>query len=220
MINMMRKSFLLVGAALFSASLAAATDYSTWEGFLGYNFVRFNPNSDFVPSFNANGGNAQAVYNFSRYFGAVFDVGASTRGTLNQTPVNITNVSYTLGPRFTYQKHSRLHPYVQVLFGGAHTSVTTPITVTSPGETTTLPASVVPPIIPGSAFQAQLSASSNNFAMLAGGGLDIKLSKHIAIRPFEADYYLTRVPSFLTGNTSNRNNFRYSAGINFLLGAR
>ena len=54
--------------------------------------------------------------------------------------------------------------------------------------------------------------------MMAGGGLDIKLSKHIAFRPIGADYYLTRVPSFLTGNTTNRNNFRYSAGINFLFG--
>ena len=56
--------------------------------------------------------------------------------------------------------------------------------------------------------------------MMAGGGLDIKVSKHIALRPIGADYYLTRIPSLLTGDTSNRNNFRYSAGINFLMGAR
>ena len=34
------------------------------------------------------------------------------------------------------------------------------------------------------------------------------------------DYYLARVNSLLTGNTSNRNNFRYTAGINFTFGAQ
>ena len=56
--------------------------------------------------------------------------------------------------------------------------------------------------------------------MFAGGGLDIKLGEHIAVRPVGLDYYLTRLPSFLTGDTTNRNNFRYSAGVNFLFGAQ
>ena len=64
-----------------------------------------------------------------------------------------------------------------------------------------------------------MNASNTGFAMMAGGGLDIKVSKHIAFRPIGADYYLTRIPSLLTGDTSNRNNFRYSAGINFLIGS-
>ena len=52
--------------------------------------------------------------------------------------------------------------------------------------------------------------------MLIGGGLNIKLGKHVAFRPFEASYYRTRVPSLLTGEDSERNDFRYSAGVNFL----
>jgi outer membrane protein OmpA-like peptidoglycan-associated protein len=54
--------------------------------------------------------------------------------------------------------------------------------------------------------------------MLIGGGLDIKVSKHIALRPIGADYYYTRLPSFITGNDTNKNHFRYSAGVNFLIG--
>jgi hypothetical protein len=56
--------------------------------------------------------------------------------------------------------------------------------------------------------------------MLAGGGLDIKIGKHIAFRPVEADYFLTRFPTILTQDDTNRNHFRYSAGVNFLFGAR
>jgi hypothetical protein len=56
--------------------------------------------------------------------------------------------------------------------------------------------------------------------MLAGGGLDIKLSKHISFRPVEADYFLTRFTTLVIQNDTNRNHFRYSAGVNFLLGKR
>ena len=63
-----------------------------------------------------------------------------------------------------------------------------------------------------------------NFAMAIGGGLDIKLSRHVTLRPIQADYYLTRfrTPDFLspTGTTSNKNqnDFRYAAGIAFSFG--
>jgi hypothetical protein len=43
--------------------------------------------------------------------------------------------------------------------------------------------------------------------MLIGGGLDIKVSKHIALRPIGEDYYYTRLPSFITGNDTNKNPF-------------
>jgi hypothetical protein len=45
----------------------------------------------------------------------------------------------------------------------------------------------------------------------------------MTFRPVGADYYLTRVSNVFTSvgdNTSNRNNFRYSAGVSFLFGAR
>jgi hypothetical protein len=44
-----------------------------------------------------------------------------------------------------------------------------------------------------------------------GGGLDIKVSNHIALRPIEADYYLAHPTSFVSGETANRNNFRDAA---------
>jgi len=218
MINTIRKSLVLIGATLLSASMAAATEYPRMEGYLGYNMVRFYPNSPFVPDFNAEGGNAQFVYNFSHWVGGVFDVGAVNKDSLNHTSVTSRIESYTLGPRVTFHNHSRFQPFVQVLFGSAHSSVSTSITVT-PLEVTTLPTSVVV-VNPDVAFQAKISSSTNDFALLAGGGLDIKLGKHFAFRPFEADYYLTRVASLVTTNVSNRNNFRYSGGFAFFFGAK
>jgi opacity protein-like surface antigen len=212
----MRRIYFAIGVTLLSASLANATDWPAMETFLGYNFARFNPNSGFVPSLNANGGSGQFVYNFSKYFGAAVDLGAVTRGTLNGAPWDTTVVDFVAGPRFTYHNHSRFTPFVQALFGGAYSTTSTAISL--PATAITLPTSVVVPF--DGPFTSRLTASTTNFAMLAGGGLDIKVSKHIAFRPVEADYYLTRIPTILTGNTTNRNNFRYAAGVNFLFGAR
>jgi hypothetical protein len=40
----------------------------------------------------------------------------------------------------------------------------------------------------------------------------------MTFRPIGADYYLTHLPDFVTGNHENANNFPHSAGVNFLFG--
>jgi hypothetical protein len=211
-----RKSYLLI-CVLLSVGAAAATDWPQMETFLGYNFVRFNPNSGYAPSFNANGGNGQFVYNLTPWIGGVVDMGAVNNGSLNQFSVDTTVVNFVAGPRFTLHNHSRFLPYAQALFGGAYSTTSTAIDV-FPAAGTVFPPGII--VNPNEPITARLHASNTGFAMLIGGGLDIKLNKHIAFRPFEASYYLTRIPSLLTGNISNRNNFRYAAGVNFLFGAR
>jgi hypothetical protein len=209
----MRKFIAVMAAVPMLALVAAASDVPKTETFLGYNYVRFNPNSDVFPSFNANGGGGQFVYNFNKWVGGVVDVGAVTRGSFDNFNVDATVINFVAGPRITYHNHSRFVPFGQVLFGGAYS--------TASAQVTLLGGAFVPPgIVLPSPVTARVNASNTGFAMMAGGGLDIKVSKHIALRPIGADYYLTRIPSLLTGDTSNRNNFRYSAGINFLMGAR
>lgn len=60
-------------------------------------------------------------------------------------------------------------------------------------------------------------APQNAFAMAVGGGVDIKISEHFAIRPIQAEYFLTR---FTDGPSNQQNNFRFSAGIVFRFGKR
>jgi opacity protein-like surface antigen len=55
-------------------------------------------------------------------------------------------------------------------------------------------------------------ASANGFAMALGGGLDVKAGNHFAIRIAQGDYVMTRISGVRT------NNFRFSAGIVFLIG--
>ena len=213
----MKNSFLVIGAVLLFASVAAATDVPTAETFLGYNFVRFNPNSAFLPSFNANGGGGQFAYNFSKWFSGVVDLGAVTKGSLGGLTLDSTVVNFVAGPRVTMHNHSRFTPFAQVLFGGVYATSSSQISLL-PTTGPVLPGGIV--LNPNLPVTARLNTSRTGFAMLAGGGLDIKVSKNISFRPIGADYYLTRLPSFLTRNDSNINNFRYSAGVNFLFGAK
>ncbi len=57
----------------------------------------------------------------------------------------------------------------------------------------------------------------NAFAMTVGGGLDYKISQHFAIRPVQAEYFLTK---FSDGASDRQNNFRFGAGVVFQFGTR
>jgi opacity protein-like surface antigen len=207
----MKKTITIIAASLSFALAAVAADNPKMETFLGYDYVRFNPDSGFVPSINANGGSGQFVYNFWKGVGLAFDAGAVNKGVLNGRDVDTTVVHFVAGPRFAYHNHSRFTPYGEALFGGAYATTSTRILglpIAGSGFDPTIPVST------------RLTASRTNFAMMIGGGLDIKFSKHMAFRPLAFDYYLTRVPTFFSGNDVNRNNWRYTAGVNFMFGAR
>jgi opacity protein-like surface antigen len=69
-------------------------------------------------------------------------------------------------------------------------------------------------VLVGGARASEDGASTNAFALSAGGGLDFQLTKHWFVRPVQAEYLLTRFNFFGEGNDS-QNSFRYSAGVGF-----
>jgi hypothetical protein len=213
---------------------ACATDYGKWDTFLGYTYTRFEtgnfvpaPFNENLPSFNAHGGSAQFGYNFNRWFGLVFDAGAVHGtgvgnfgnnilfpSTFSQGGLDMTVANYLLGPRVSFKRGSRWVPYVQTLFGGATAWQSLPVPDV---------AFLVPPIagggviVPGGSH-LQFARTTSGFAMTAGGGVDIRLSKNVYLRPIQAEYFLTRLKPIGDLSLVNRNNFRYSAGVNFTFG--
>lgn len=67
------------------------------------------------------------------------------------------------------------------------------------------------------ASDATVLGSKTAFGMTVGGGIDITVSHNIAIRPLQAEYFLTKFPD---GFNNRQNNFRYSAGIVFRFGSK
>jgi len=189
---------------LFSFAAVAEENAPRMETFLGYTFTRANSARD-IPSFSANGGSGQFVYNIGSWFGAVADLGAVHNGNIHGINLDSTVANFLLGPRVSFRK-SRITPYFQTLFGGVY--ATTSTAVSELDLESGLPVG----------FHLRATRQQTAFAMTAGGGLDIKISKHVSFRPVQLEYFLTRLHDFRSGTDNNQNNLRYSAGFNFTFG--
>jgi opacity protein-like surface antigen len=216
----MKKRVVLLGMVLLFALAAAAQDMPKMETFLGYTYVRANSATN-IPAFSANGGSGQFVYNFSKYFGGVLDLGAVHNGNLGGFAIDSTAVNFLLGPRWSF-RFSRLTPYVEALFGGSYIAQSSHVSsiVSTPVIVLPVPATGLVPIVPGQPITSRLVASQTAFAMAIGGGLDIKINKNVSFRPIGLDYYMTRFQNLRSGNDNNQNNLRYTAGVNFTFGAQ
>ncbi len=196
-----------MAAMPYSRGLNSYTPRVEW--FLGYSYLRA------VPELAAgnrlvylNGGSTSIAFNFNRYLGIVGDFGGFKDSKLLLTgpgepsgAVNSSGTAYTylFGPRLSYRTHERITPFAQVLFGGIHASDVTLSSGCSGAGCTLLP-------------------SENRFAMTAGGGLDVKVHHHIAIRLIQAEYLMTRFENLTTGSTASQNDMRLSAGLVFRFG--
>jgi hypothetical protein len=224
----MTKSTTLIAAGLLFAFVAGATDIPKYEAFLGYTYVRanqFNQNTGLgqeIGGFDMNGGSAQFIYNFNKWWSGVADIGAVTKQNVGIINADNTTTFYMFGPRVSYHNHSRFTPYAQIVFGGATRTVSRQLDVLTGANIPVFPVATAQSLFPGANTQivAQVSATQTAFAMAVGGGLDWRIAKHFSFRPVSVDYVLTRFPSFLTGDNSNQNSIRASAGFIFTFGEK
>ncbi len=136
---------------------------------------------------NLNGWNAQVAANPTNWLGIVADGGG-----VYGSPVGTHSHMYTylLGPRISYRKHERWTPFVHALFGQSRLTVVVP----DPG---------------GFTF------AQTGFSVAVGGGLDARLSDHMAFRVLQAEWFRTSVfPD------AHENNLRLSFGVVIRLGNR
>lgn len=197
-------------------SMAAAMPYSNGAGsgvprlelFVGYSYVQAVPE---LATGNRlvwlNGGSASLAFNVNRYLGLVADVGDYTNSqmrfqggytsTVNVNNANSAVLSYLFGPRLSYRRYDRFTPFAQVLFGGVHANEI---------------------VLDNCTFSCVLLPAESSFAMTAGGGLDVRVSRHLAIRPIQAEYMMTRFTNYDTGAAGTQNDMRLSAGVVFRFG--
>ena len=208
----MRKCVILRSIILFLPSMLVAqiggarpagTENETRATvFGGYSYLRNNNNS-------FNGWEGQGTFNFNRYLGVTADVSGAS---LTPFSLSILGVSastyqhlnnYLFGPTVTADL-GRSAVFAHALFGEARSS---------------LGAGVGIPIIGG--ISTGLTSASA-FAMAFGGGIDIGLTRRLAIRAVQVDYIRTQfspTDALMTGLSSSlgnrQNSFRYSTGIVF-----
>jgi outer membrane immunogenic protein len=174
------------GMLLASAAVLSAQEEATPKYEIGFNYsgLHVSSSSDDRQR-TGNGGSGTFEYNVNGMLGVVADLG----GYAN-TRFDNRLFTYMFGPRLNW-RHSRLTPYVQALFGGAHLSYD---------------------------FSGA-STTQNSFAFATGGGVDYNLTRHISIKPIQVEYVMTRFDN-TEGFGSHQNDVRYSAGVVFRLGER
>ncbi len=150
----------------------------------GYATTRTNSNAGQCGCFWLNGGAGELAVPLGRRLSAIVDLGGGTTSSINGSAQGLSLITYTAGPRFTLARR-RYRPFAQALAGGVHGF--------------------------NSFFPVSLGAgSANAFAMLAGGGFDLRLSPHTTFRMAQAEYLMSRLPN---GSTNYQNNLRLSSGI-------
>ena len=141
------------------------------------------------PSLTANGGSGSAALYLTGWFGVAGDLGIyhATYGG-----AGLTAVTYTAGPRFSYRHWSRVTPFAQVLFGGAHAS----------------------------SSQASFTGPTDAFGLGIGGGADFELgsSGRWALRP-QLEYFGFGTPSDFGFGSSTRT-VRVSVGFLYRIGRK
>jgi hypothetical protein len=156
----------------------------------GYDYVRFNasPRISGVPSSQSVNGNGLSGQIEYNFNNRLGAVAElSGYAVARQGFATTHQVSYLFGPRVNLTTGSKVTPFAQALFGRLWAE-------------------------DGFTF-----GSLTAFGTTMGGGIDIGLSRHIAIRPVQAEYFLTKVPD---GNTNRQNNFRYGAGVVLRFGGK
>jgi hypothetical protein len=139
--------------------------------------------------FNLQGGSVQIHGRFYGGWGVVADIAGAHTANINSTGVGLDLVTATFGPRYTWApRHARYTLYAQGLVGdvfGINSSFPNP---------------------------AGANTVADSLAVKAGGGMNLNLIPHFALRLFEADYLRTQLPN----STNNvQNNVTLGAGIVF-----
>jgi outer membrane immunogenic protein len=184
---------LTLGFTAAGARPASAQSGSRVEVGLDYNYVRSNAPNGGCGCFGLNGGSGWVAFKFSRSLAVVGEIASQTASNISSSGADLTLTSYLAGARYSWTHAARFAPFAQALVGGAHAGGT---------------------LAPGN---SGLPGSANAFAMTAGGGLDIGLTRRIALRALEADYYLTR---FDNGVNDHQNNLRIEAGVIIRIGGK
>jgi opacity protein-like surface antigen len=211
---MKTKSVIVLTLVLLFGTKAFAQDFPKFEVTGDYSYIRFVPqNNNVLQSFSLNGGGANAAYYFTSMIGIQADLqgyGSQTRHFVLPTSVctgpcngNVSGnlFTYNVGPIVKFRT-PHFEPFVEGLFGGAHSNANGNLFNACSGLNVCVTA-------------ASKSPSNNAFDFIIGGGIDIPVTKSIAIRAGQFDYVLTRFGTGFTGGNNNQSNFRFNAGVNF-----
>ena len=170
-----------------------AQDTPTVEAGGGYQYRSFDvPGGG--PRLNMNGWQVSADANITHWLGITADFDGTYRNFGGGNGDNAV-YSYMVGPQIYPLRHHVITPYINVLLGGAHYSLS-------------------------NCGGGACGDSENKFAWGGGGGVDLTVSKHFAIRLAQFEYERTRFFDAGSDGIPFQDNFKIGAGVLIRFGER
>ena len=187
---------MLLGAATAAAQTGAGSiAVPQLEIAAGYSYLR--PRTVVPASFNMHGGSVSVAANVNKWLGFVGEVAYVSTKNVPPSGFTLNITSYMFGPRISYRGHDRLVLFAHDLVGVGHAGGTL--------YTVGFQQGTAPP------------TAQNAFAMALGGGLDVNLGRHWAIRAVQTDWLFTTFPN---GAENRQHSFRFTTGIVWRIGGR
>ena len=150
----------------------------------GYSYINFDPGDPFH-NFNNHGGTGGFTYNANRVLGLTAEVGGyNGHRDVNGIRQSASLTSYLFGPRLNLRMFDHFVPFAEFLFGGANGNL---------------------------GFTGD--RSQNAFALAAGGGVDVVLTKNLAWRFAQIDYLMTNFSGPSLNANGRQNNLRLGSGL-------
>jgi hypothetical protein len=183
-------SLLLVGATVTAPLAAQVEPAAESHGFhlnaaATYSPARFNQLGG--NSFWVQGGGVQVQARLGDHLGLVADARGLHTSDINSSRVGLDMITATIGPRYTLSfAQGKLSIFGQGLVGEA---------MAFDGLFPHLP---------------KAETSANSLAVLAGGGVEMRLSRRFAVRALEADWMHTQLPN---GADNAQNSLFLGAGF-------
>jgi opacity protein-like surface antigen len=223
----MKKVVMTVMIIALVSATAVAQDFPRVEVFGGYSLMRVGiadadlnelrteveeefDGADFsfkTTKLLKQGFTGSAAFNLTRSFGIVtdfrFNQGYPLEASASEGQDSLTakaklrNMSFMAGPRFTFRQSEIITPFVHALVGLDQVKFSGEISARIEGE---------------SFSEGGELLTSNGLGMALGGGLDLNVSRSVAIRLIQADYYLNRHEG------EHMNNVNLAFGVVFRLG--
>ena len=191
----MGRTAVIASLCLISIAAFAQTEPKV-DVFGGYQFLHVGNFDGDEDSANTSGWNASAAFHVTRFLSVAGDFGGGyqtkkvTGGGLTGN-ASVRVYTYTFGPVVSFPTRGIVQPFVHVLFGGARVRPTGCV------------------IFSGSPDECG-SGNASGFAMVLGGGLDLRGDKHMALRIIQLDWL--HLPAEFGSQNSN---VRASAGVVF-----
>ena len=183
----MRSLLIAAMLLLLGSTAVVAQDSYGGDAAAAYHWVRTNAGPGQCGCFGMNGGGISGSWNFRGPWSAVLDISAEYNGSAAPLGNSLTLVSYMAGGRYKIphpwlEGNHKPQPFAQILLGAAHAG----------------------------GGEAGVADGTYRFATRIGGGIDVPLNAHFAVRAIQIDYYLT---TFANATNDHQNNFLIGAGI-------